>query len=150
MLGALPVCPSEQEIVKMISQKVGETVKIENNDYQWTTYGFSWQNGVEGDCGHQGYRRLKGQMYDNFIRLRKLEEYKHSLRRATEPAGNFYILATSVITPSDGTFDILTGDTKPSLFFVIGTKKDANSASVSLKKKLIRCYWFIIKPAKHI
>ena len=133
-LGALPVCPTEQELLKMIPQKEGETVKIENKDYQWTAYGFSWQHGVESDYGHQGYHGLKGQMYDNFIRLGKLEEYKHSLRRATEPAGNFYILATSVIAPSDGTFDILTGDTKPSLFFINGTKTDVNSTSVSLKK----------------
>jgi hypothetical protein len=134
MLGALPVLPSEQEIVKLISQKEGETVKIDNKNYQWTAYGFSWQHGVEGDYGHQGYHGLKGQMYDNFIRLGKLEEYKHSLRRAPEPAGNFYILATSVIAPSDGTFDILTGDTKPALFYINGTKAELNSTSVSLKK----------------
>jgi hypothetical protein len=133
-LGVLPVLPSEQEIVKMVPQKEGETVKIENKDYQWTSYGFSWQHGVEGDYGHQGYHGLKGQMYDNFIRLGKLEEFKHSLRRATEPAGNFYVLFTSVIAPSDGTFDILAGDTKPFLFFINDTKTDVNSTSVSLKK----------------
>ena len=133
-LGALPVLPSEQEIAKMISQKEGETVKIESKDYPWTAYGFSWQHGVEGDYGHQGYHGLKGQMYDNFIRLGKLEEFKHSLRRAPETAGNFYVLSTSVIAPSDGTFDILTGDTKPLMFFINGTKTDVNSTSVSLKK----------------
>lgn len=134
MLGALPVLPSEQEIAKMIPQKKGETVKIENKDYQWNEYGFSWRYGVEGDYGHQGYHGLKGKMYDNFIRLGKLEEYEMSLRRAAEPAGNYYILSTNVIAPNDGSFEILTGNTKPSLLFINGTKTDTNSASVSLKQ----------------
>ncbi len=133
-LGALPVCPTEQELAKMIATKEGETVKIENKNYQWTAYGFSWQHGVEDDAGHQGYHGLKGQMYDNFIRLGKLESFKQSLRRAPETDGNFYILSTSVIAPSDGTFDILSGDKKPAMFFINGKKADPNSISVSLKK----------------
>ena len=133
-LGVLPVLPSEQEILKMIPQKEGETVEIGNMNYKWNSYGFSWQHGVEGDYGHQGYHGLKGQMYDNFIRLGKLEVYKHSLRRAPEPAGNFYVLYTNVIAPSDGTFEILTGETKPSLFFINGTKTDTNSTFATLKK----------------
>ncbi len=133
-LGALPVLPTEQEIFKMAPPKEGETVKIDHKDYQWTAYGFSWQRGVENDYGHQGYHGLKGQMYDNFIRLGKLEEYKMSLRRAPDSAGNFYVLSTNVIAPNDGTFDILTGEIKPSLFFINGTKTDPGSTSVLLKK----------------
>ena len=134
MLGALPVLPSEQEILKMVRQKEGETVKIGTRNYQWNYYGFSWQHGVEGDYGHQGYHGLKGQMYDNFIRLGKLEDYKHSLRRAPESAGNFYVLYTNVIAPNDGNFDLLTGEKKPSLLLINGTKTDVSSTSVSLKK----------------
>lgn len=133
-LGAMPVLPSEQELSKMTSAKEGEPVKIDNKNYQWTVYGFSWQHGVEGDFGHQGYHGLKGQMYDNFIRLGKLESFKHSLRRAPESDSNFYILSTSVIAPSDGIFEISTGDTKPALFFINGKKADSNSTSFSLKK----------------
>jgi hypothetical protein len=133
-LGVLPVCPTEQELAKMNPAKEGETIQIENKDYRWTAYGFSWQHGVEGDFGHQGYHGLKGQMYDNFIRLGKLESFKHSLRRAPESEGNFYVLSTAVIAPSDGTFDILSGDKKPALLFINGKKADPNSTSVSLKK----------------
>jgi hypothetical protein len=89
---------------------------------------------VEGDFGHQGYHGLKGQMYDNFIRLGKLESFKHSLRRAPESEGSFYVLSTCVLAPSDGTFDILTGDTKPALFLLNGKKAEANGNPVSLKK----------------
>jgi hypothetical protein len=73
-------------------------------------------------------------MYDNFIRLGKLEDYKHSLRRAPESAGNFYVLYTNVIAPNDGNFDLLTGEKKPFLLLINGTKTDLSSTSVSLKK----------------
>jgi hypothetical protein len=134
MLGALPVLPTEQEMVQLIHQKAGEKVTIEQKDYQWSTYGFSWRYGVEGDYGHQGYHGLKGTIYDNFIRLGKLQEYKMSLRRAPEPAGNFYILSTNVIAPNDGNFDLLTGDVKPAQLYVNGTKIAINSSTVLLKK----------------
>ena len=42
---------------------------ISGKKYRWKEYSFSWQHGVEGDYGHQGYHGLKGEMYDNFIRL---------------------------------------------------------------------------------
>ena len=133
-LGALPGLPSVQEIVKMIPQKEGETVKIGNKDYQWTAYGFSWQHGVEGDYGHQGYHGLKGQMYNNFIRLGKLEEYKHSLRRVPELSGNYYVLYSKIIALADGTYEILTGNKKPALIFINGTKTDVNANSVTLRR----------------
>jgi hypothetical protein len=134
LLGALPSLPSEQEIIKMAAQKEGDISTIDHKEYTWNSYGFSWQHGVENDYGHQGYHGLKGRMYDNFIRLGKLEEYKMSLRRAPEPSGNFYILSTSVIAPTDGAFDLLIGDTKPFMFFINGIKSNSNSSSVALKK----------------
>ncbi len=130
-LGALPVLPSEQELVKIIP---GEDIELQNKKYKWEEYGFSWQYGVEGDYGHQGYHGLKGEMYDNFIRLGKLAEFKHSLKRAPEPDGNYYVLYTSVIAPADGLYGLLTGDVKPALMFVNGRKTDVNSSKVELKK----------------
>jgi hypothetical protein len=133
-LGALPTLPSEQDIVKMIAQKEGDITTIDQKQYAWTSYGFSWQHGVEGDYGHQGYHGLKGKMYDNFIRLGKLEDYKMSLRRAPETAGNFYVLSTTVIAPAAGAFDVFIGDTKPTMFFINGTKTNTSNTAVVLKK----------------
>lgn len=130
-LGVIPVLPSEQDFLKMIP---GEDVDIQNKKYKWEEYGFSWQLGVEGDYGHQGYHGLKGEMYDNFIRLGKLVEYKHSLKRGPEPGGNYYILYTSAIAPAEGAYGLLTGTVKPLLMFVNGQKTDVNSSSVNLKK----------------
>ena len=133
-LGALPYEPSEEELLKLIHAEKNSEVTISGKKLHWEEYEFSWQQGVEGDYGHQGYHGLKGEIYDNFIRLGKLEDDKMSKIRVPEPSGNYYILYTSVIAPSDGTFELLTGDVKPSILFVNNLKTDINSKSVSLKK----------------
>ncbi len=133
-LGALPDLPSEEEILKMTPQNVGEKVLVSGKTFRWEEYDFSWQTGVEGDYGHQGYHGLKGEMYDNFIRLGAIDEEKHSKFRKPEPEGNYYILFTSVIAPGEEDFKLLTGDEKPFLLFVNGKKTDVKSFSVKLNK----------------
>lgn len=133
-LGALSVLPSDAELLKMANQKQGIETLINNISYKWEEYSFSWQHGVEGDPGHQGYHGLKGQMYDNFIRLGRLGEEKHSKKRFSEKSGNYYILSTSVIAPGNGIFDILTGEVKPVAFYINGLKVDELSSTISLIK----------------
>jgi len=115
-------------------QKAGESITISGNKYLWEEYAFSWQHGVEGDYGHQGYHGLKGFMYNNFIRLGIMKDVKMSEIRMPEKEGNFYILYTSVIAPSDGNFELLTGDIKPFLLFVNNSKTDINKKYIPLKK----------------
>ena len=113
-LGPLAQLPSDEEIQNMHPvRKAGEEVLISGKKYPWKDYSFSWQLGVEGDYGHQGYHGLKGEMYDNFIRLGALEDVKMSLKRVPEAGGNYYILLTSVIAPEEGDFELLTGEVKP-------------------------------------
>ncbi len=133
-LGALAELPSKVELLKMIPQKAGNEVELAGTKYRWEEYSFSWQQGVEGDYGHQGYHGLKGKMYDDFIRLGAVEEVKMSKFRVSEPAGKFYVLSTNVIAPSDGTYDLLTGEVKPSLLFVNNQETDSQNKTVSLKK----------------
>jgi len=133
-LGALPELPSESELLKMIQQKAGNEVELAGTKYRWEEYCFSWQQGVEGDYGHQGYHGLKGKMYDDFIRLGAVEEVKMSKFRVSEPAGKFYVLSTNVVAPVDGAFDLLTGEVKPVLLFVNNQKTDPKNKAVSLKK----------------
>jgi hypothetical protein len=133
-LGALPELPSESELLKMIQQKAGNEVELAGTKYRWEEYCFSWQQGVEGDYGHQGYHGLKGKMYDDFIRLGAVEEVKMSKFRVSEPAGKFYVLSTNVVAPVDGVFDLLTGEVKPVLLFVNNQKTDPKNKAVSLKK----------------
>ena len=89
-LGPLSQLPSDQEIQNFSGKKGGEEVLIFGKKYTWNNYSFSWQIGVEGDYGHQGYHGLKGEMYDNFIRLGALEDVKMSLKRVPEAGGNYY------------------------------------------------------------
>lgn len=131
-LGVLPDLPSELELLKMMPENGGEFAAISDKKYPWEDYGFSWKAGIEGDYGHQGYHGLKGEMYDNFIRLGAIDEEKHSKYRKPETDGNYYILYSSVIAPNEGEFNLLTGDEKPFLLFVNGKKMDINSPSVHL------------------
>jgi len=133
-LGALSELPSEEIIRRMHPGKTGETVTIGGKTYQWESYPFSWKQGVEGDYGHQGYHGLKGEMYDNFIRLGAIEDVRMSLKRVPEASGNYYILATMVIAPHDGDFELLTGETKPSAFYVNSLKSDPAAKTIYLKK----------------
>jgi hypothetical protein len=133
-LGALSALPPEEELSQIHPQKAGETITISGNKYLWEEYAFSWQHGVEGDYGHQGYHGLKGYMYNNFIRLGIMNDVKMSKIRMPEKKGNYYILYTSVIAPSDGNFELLTGDIKPFLLFVNNSKTDINKKYLPLKK----------------
>jgi hypothetical protein len=134
LLGALPELPSEQELLNMNPQNGGGNITVSGKKYQWKEYAFSWQQGVEGDYGQQGYHGLKGKMYDNFIRLGALKDVKMSDIRIPEPSGNYYILYTSVIAPSDGTYDLLTGDVKPFFLIINNSKTDINKNTISLNQ----------------
>jgi len=133
-LGPIVKLPEETDLLKLIPQSKDEAVTIADDKYTWEDYSFSWQQGVEGDYGHQGYHGLKGQMYDNFIRLGKLTDDKYSLKRTSEKEGNYYMLYTNVLATSNGTYDLLTGDVKPAKLFINNAKTAVNSTSVQLKK----------------
>jgi hypothetical protein len=133
-LGPLAQLPSNEEILNMHPVEAGEEVGISGKKYPWKDYSFSWQLGVEGDYGHQGYHGLKGEMYDNFIRLGAMEDVKMSLKRVPEEGGNYYILLTSVMAPEEGNFDLLTGNIKPAMLYVNNSITDVNSKTISLKK----------------
>jgi hypothetical protein len=133
-LGPLPILPSDSGLLALKPLTAGDEIKISGEKYIWEEYAFSWQKGVEGDYGHQGYHGLKGKMYDNFIRLGAMKDVKMSKVRVPEPAGNYYILSTFVIAPSEGTFDLMTGETKPSMLFINNSKTDPSKTKITLKK----------------
>jgi hypothetical protein len=142
-LGALPDLPSEIELLKLDTRDKKASVTISGKKYYWEEYQFSWQQGVEGDFGHQGYHGLKGEMYDNFIRLGAMEDVRMSKKRVPESFGNYYILSTSVISADEGAFELLTGEVKPLMLFINNSKTDISSNTVSLKKganKLLMVY----------
>jgi len=133
-LGPLATLPKEDQLLKMIPKNQFDSVAVENKMYSWKNYSFSWQQGVEGDYGHQGYHGLKGEMYDNFIRLGAIGSAKHSNKMIRESEGNFYMLYTTVIAPEKGSFELLTGNVKPVYLFLNNQKTDVKNKTVQLKK----------------
>jgi hypothetical protein len=63
-----------------------------------------------------------------------MKDVRMSKQRVPESAGNYYIFYTTVLAPSDGTFDLLSGETKPYLLFVNRSKTDINNNTIKLKK----------------
>lgn len=133
-LGPLATLPNEADLLKMIPNNLSNPIIIDKKKYFWEEYKFSWKLGVEGDYGHQGYHGLKGNMYDNFIRLGALGEEKHSKKRIPESEGNYYILYSTVLAPTDGSFELLTGTVKPLYLLINSIKTEINSKTVQLKK----------------
>jgi hypothetical protein len=133
-LGPLPELPSIEELLNLAQVNAADEVTISGKRYLWNDYSFSWQLGVEGDYGHQGYHGLKGEMYDNFIRLGATEDVKMSLKRVPETGGNYYILLTTIIATEDGKFELLTGEAKPAILYINNSKTELNSNIAALKK----------------
>lgn len=133
-LGPLAELPEETDLLKLIPSNLYNPVAVDGKNYSWKKYSFSWQQGVEGDYGHQGYHGLKGEMYDNFIRLGAIKEQKHSFKRIPEETGNYYLMYTNVLAPFNGDYQLLSGDEKPAFLFVNGKKTNLDHHSVSLHK----------------
>ena len=133
-LGPLPELPSDKELTEMNTAGTNNEYAFSGKKYRWEEYPFSWQFGVEGDYGHQGYHGLKGDIYDNFIRLGDIKEVKMSKVRVPGPEGHYYILKTSVIAPGNSNYELLSGEVKPVKLIVNSAGEDPESKNVFLRK----------------
>lgn len=133
-LGPLAEAPSASDLIKLMPKAENDGVSLAGKKFSWEPYGFSWKQGVENDPGHQGYHGLKGEMYDNFIRLGGFKEQKHSKYRVPEPSGNFYLLYTTVMAPEDGKYDLLKGLVGPAQLLVNNLRVDVSSKTIDLRK----------------
>lgn len=132
--GPVQKMPSPEDLKEIINIRPGKDITPDSKNYVWTEYPFSWRDGVEGDYGHQGYHGLKGRIYDDFIRLGRIEEVKMSKFRVPEKEGNYYIMYSNVIAPFDGEFELLTDSIKPSVLLINGKETDCDSLVTLLKK----------------
>ncbi len=133
-LEVLPDAPSEEDLMKLAPPNENREVIISGKRRKWEPYGFSWKQGVEGEPGHQGYHGLKGNMYDNFIRLGGLMDERMSKKRVAESSGHYYVMYSNIIAPADGEYDLLMGDTKPNLLIVNQSKIAVKNNTIQLKK----------------
>ncbi len=113
----------------------GQIEKIIGGEEMWQPYAFSWQMGVEGDFGEQGYHGLKGAVSDEFIRLGKLhrEGFLTTSDRQPEPKGSIYYLWTTVMAPRAMEAVVVQGGgLRPSALWINGQAVPTNHVHVPL------------------
>lgn len=120
--------------MKALAKPLTKEELLTNNELPWEDYDFSWRWGVEGDYGHQGYHGLKTEMYDDFIRMGKIEDVFTELRRVEDPAGKHYYFSTSVIANKSGNYKILSGTKKPVEAYLNGKALDIHAGNAFLNK----------------
>jgi hypothetical protein len=106
--------------------------QVGNREYRWSPYDFSWRFGVENDPGYQGYHGLKERMYDEYIRLGRLEDRHVVYQRVAESAGTRYYLWTSVFAPQGGRYRLLHGGMAPAAAWLNGEPLSTTADRVSL------------------
>jgi hypothetical protein len=100
----------------------------------WKPYAFSWRWGVENDYGHQGWHGLKGEMYNDFIRLGRIQVDGTGMKRMEDSTGRHYYLYTNIVAPTDGNYRWESGDKLPVAAYVNGQQIDFANHIVFLKK----------------
>jgi hypothetical protein len=75
--------PSGRHIDSVIAAVAGspgsfDAVKLDQDEFSWEPYAFSWRWGVEDQPGSQGYHGLKGKVSDHFLIMGKEGHYLFS------------------------------------------------------------------------
>jgi hypothetical protein len=113
-LGPLPTSANaDAELAALKQVDPAVPVKIGGRTYRWQPYEFSWQWGIEGNPGHQGYHGLKENITDDFIGLGGPARAKNETAFGPEAGGTRYYLWTSVPASADRKAQALAGAIKP-------------------------------------
>ena len=115
------------------AEAIGMNTVTPQSVMNWQPYDYSWEYGVENDCGHQGYHGMKGVVNDDFIRLGELRSSNTGMIRKESPARHHY-LATYVVAPEDGEYYILKGNTQPKTLMINGKELASDTECAYLKK----------------
>ena len=110
-------------------------VQIDNKEYAWKPYEFSWRWGVENDYGHQGWHGLKATVHDDFIRMGKLEKEFRETVRVEDPNGNKnYYFYSNVLAPETGNYQLIFGVLKPADIYINGKAVSPSTSTVTLNR----------------
>ena len=133
MLEATPEL-SEKELLTHLPYQ-SNRVQIDNKEYAWKPYEFSWRWGVENDYGHQGWHGLKATVHDDFIRMGKLEKEFRETVRVEDPNGNNnYYLYSNVLAPETGNYQLIFGELKPADIYINGKAVSPSTSTVTLNR----------------
>ena len=125
---------SEKELLTHLPYQ-SNRVQIDNKEYTWKPYEFSWRWGVENDYGHQGWHGLKATVHDDFIRMGKLEKEFRETVRVEDPNGNNnYYLYSNVLAPETGNYQLIFGELKPADIYINGKAVSPSTSTVTLNR----------------
>ena len=125
---------SEKELLTHLPYQ-SNRVQIDNKEYTWKPYEFSWRWGVENDYGHQGWHGLKATVHDEFIRMGKLEKEFRETVRVEDPNGNKnYYLYSNVLAPETGNYQLIFGELKPADIYINGKTVSPSTSTVTLNR----------------
>ena len=125
---------SEKELLTHLPYQ-SNRVQIDNKEYTWKPYEFSWRWGVENDYGHQGWHGLKATVHDEFIRMGKLEKEFRETVRVEDPNGNKnYYLYSNVLAPETGNYQLIFGELKPADIYINGKAVSPSTSTVTLNR----------------
>ena len=125
---------SEKELLTHLPYQ-SNRVQIDNKEYAWKPYEFSWRWGVENDYGHQGWHGLKATVHDEFIRMGKLEKEFRETVRVEDPNGNKnYYLYSNVLAPETGNYQLIFGELKPADIYINGKAVSPSTSTVTLNR----------------
>jgi hypothetical protein len=99
-------------------------VEIGGKKLQWQPYDFSWQWGVEGDPGHQGYHGLKENVSNMFLCLGTRNGGKNEFVYGPEAGGTRYYLWSSVAAERDGEAHARVGGLRPAAVWLNHQRSD--------------------------
>lgn len=125
---------SEKELLTHLPYQ-SNRVQIDNKEYTWKPYEFSWRWGVENDYGHQGWHGLKATVHDEFIRMGKLEkEFRETVRVEDPNENKNYYLYSNVLAPETGNYQLIFGELKPADIYINGKTVSPSTSTVTLNR----------------
>lgn len=132
-LGPLPATvDADAQLARLREIDPSVPVRIGGKDYHWQPYEFSWQYGIPGDCGRQGYHGLKIRVMDEFIGLGAIQHGHPACNRVAEKEGTRYYLWTSVDSQRAGATPLNAGGMLPSNAWLAGRGFDPKSPTIDL------------------
>ncbi|MEN9975518.1 MAG: hypothetical protein RLZZ282_1524, partial [Verrucomicrobiota bacterium] len=105
-------------------------VEIGGIKHRWQPYDFSWQWGLEGDPGHQGYHGLKENVTDSFLCLGSPSDSQNQTVYGPEAAGSRYYLWSTLAAQRDSKAHALIGGMAPAAVWLNHQPTDKQSLVV--------------------
>jgi hypothetical protein len=132
-LGPLPAdADLDAQLAALKAVDPSVPVEIGGKKLLWQPYDFSWQWGLEGDPGHQGYHGLKENVVDSFLCLGAPGGGHNETVYGPEAAGTRYYLWSSVAARRDGKAHALIGGMQPAAFWL--NHQPGNKDSLAVRK----------------